>query len=209
MSEDAVRQDRKNSASFTANNEHSKLGVEMKEHARIVRDQWSSDIADGTRSVMEAVTFSGPDAKYILKIPLVTILRKMEGWTVHTAKNALVSSGISVNTKLGRLAQSRRELADFEDIVRGAFQRWIPNITYPDGYPFFGKIEDVLAQADVSAFMPEQPGDADTDAEDDGSATSTVDDGEAVVDSEADDEDDADDRAAAELNDLLAGLDLE
>lgn len=123
--------------------------------SREVREQWAADIAEGVVSLMEAVTYSGSDAKYVRKIPLISILRKMEGWTVHTAKNALVSSGIAVNTKLGRLARSRSEMADFEDILRGSFQRWIPNINYPDKYPFFGKIEDVLAQTDVSAFMPE------------------------------------------------------
>lgn len=163
-----------------------------RENAERVRSQWREKIAQREVSVLEAVTHSSDERKYLMKITLLSILTTIEGWDSHNARNALLESGFPLNARLSHLAVSRQRIAEFEEILDTSFQRWVPNITVPDGYPFFGKIEDVLAQVDVSEFMP-----AESDADE-----------EAYRDDDVEELDDADDDTIlGELDDLLGGLD--
>lgn len=165
-----------------------------RERAERVRSQWREKIAQREVSVLEAITHSSSDRKYLMKLTLLSILTTIDGWDNHNARNALLQSGFPLNARLSHLAASKQRIAEFEEILDSSFQRWVPNITVPDGYPFFGKIEDVLAQIDVSEFMP-----AESDPDEEAYRNDDV------IEEELDEDDD--DNILGELDDLLGGLD--
>lgn len=135
------------------------------EHANKIRHEWRTALAAKERGVLDAIHQSGKDGDYIRKITLISILSRVEGWSKETARNALSQSGFALNLRLSDLEKSKQRIADFELLLDSSGQQWSSHVTFPEGYPFFGKIEDVLAQQEVADFMVGNAVEEESDAE--------------------------------------------
>lgn len=127
---------------------------EKRQHGARVREQWIELIASGEKSVSDAVFDSSDDRKHILNIPLLNILSAFEGWDKFSARNALLQKGFHNGAKLNFIAQRQQRIAEFQSLIDSSFHRWVPNVTFPEGYPFFGKFDAIMAQSDVSEYVP-------------------------------------------------------
>ena len=183
------------------------------EHANKIRHEWRTALAAKERGVLDAIHQQGKDGDYIRKITLISILSRVEGWSKDTARNALSQSGFALNLRLSDLEKSRQRIEDFELLLDSSGQQWSSHVTFPEGYPFFGKIDDVLAQQEVADFMV---GNAVGDEEDEEETQSIEQQTESLLDDLLDDEDDEEDEESQkdseeginpnEMNDLLDDL---
>ena len=179
------------------------------EHANKIRHEWRTALAAKERGVLDAIHQQGKDGDYIRKITLISILSRVEGWSKDTARNALSQSGFALNLRLSDLEKSRQRIEDFELLLDSSGQQWSSHVTFPEGYPFFGKIDDVLAQQEVADFMVG----TDTDEESDTETQSIERQADMLLGDLLDDDDEEDEDEESqnginpnEMNDLLDDL---
>lgn len=177
--------------------EDAAKATEASSKANALRREWAIAIANGDHIVLDVLREEEPVRRAVRKLPLVHILMQIEGWSRDSATNALLRNGMNSDAKLGMLLRNQRLNRVFTEMMDTGFQRWVPNINFPEGYPFLGKIEDVLAQGNVAEYMPKFEG-ADTSEvqEDDGDA------------GEKRDSENDENSAEADLDSLLGDLDI-
>lgn len=127
------------------NEEHSQRVSEGRAKARTIREKWLNAMKTGEVSVDYLIEASrSHETRSLSTVLLQEVLMTLPGWTSKTATEVLLQNGFGPKENIQNIRKSPSKIELFKVLMSGTPGQWRPRPKMPEGWPFRGKLDDLL-----------------------------------------------------------------
>lgn len=134
------------------NEDHSRAVSEGRQKARRIREKWLDALRTGEVQVDYLIEASrAHETRSLSTVLLQDILMTLPGWTAKTASEVLLQHGFGPKENLQNIRKSPSKVELFKVLMAGTPGQWRPRPKMPAGWPFRGKLDELLANVEQDA----------------------------------------------------------